>query len=235
VGADGPINTHSNVNANPSIGDILSWDGTNWISSPNDTTSLQNQITAKVGADGPINTHSNVNANPSIGDALSWDGTNWVHARSAHTQQTYFDAIIWTNTVNNNNTHHWAFSNVFRNTFQTTRNNQRITIFVSMCYEMAHKSVFYIEIDGIETGSSQVSTVAVNGLIPTNNNPGMQNSTFVLSTTITLAGAHNANLAVRWKNTSGGGLPFNFALNRSITVQPDDVGGVSFMRVSVEI
>ena len=87
VSADGSINTHSDVETNnPSVNEILSWNGTNWTNIPNNT-SIENQIllsiinnNEKVSADGSINTHSDVETNnPSVNETLSWNGTNWTN------------------------------------------------------------------------------------------------------------------------------------------------------------
>ena len=87
VSADGPINTHSDVETiTPNVGDILVWNGSVWTNTENDTGITSQQIAdittnnAKISADGPINTHSDVETTtPRIGDILAWDGTNWVN------------------------------------------------------------------------------------------------------------------------------------------------------------
>jgi hypothetical protein len=87
VSADGSINTHNDVNVTiPSLGDILAWDGSNWINIPaivGITPAQASAIianTAKVSADGSINTHNDVNfTNPNPGDLISWNGSNWVN------------------------------------------------------------------------------------------------------------------------------------------------------------
>ena len=86
VSADGPINSLSDVETtSPTIGDLLSWNGTNWVNIA--ITGISNQqatnITSanlKVSADGPVSSHSDVETtSPTIGDLLSWNGTNWVN------------------------------------------------------------------------------------------------------------------------------------------------------------
>lgn len=87
VSADGPINQHSNVNTSaPSPGDLLAWDGFNWINIPASVGITPAQAlsiienSAKISADGPINTHSDVETSlPSPGDLLSWNGSQWVN------------------------------------------------------------------------------------------------------------------------------------------------------------
>ncbi len=96
------INDIDNVNANPAIGQVLEWDGTQWVAGNDDTTSLtDNSVSSnhivdntiinsdisstaniawnkisKVGS--TINDIDNVNANPTVGQVLEWDGTQWV-------------------------------------------------------------------------------------------------------------------------------------------------------------
>lgn len=85
--SDGTINTHNDVMiSNRTIGDILVWDGSNWINIPY-TSGITPQMaeaiianTAKVSADGPVSTHSDVETTlPNLNDTLLWDGTNWVN------------------------------------------------------------------------------------------------------------------------------------------------------------
>ena len=87
VSADGPVSSHSDVETtSPTIGDLLSWNGTNWVN-VTAITGISNQQTIdilsnnlKVSADGPVSSHSDVETTfPTIGDLLSWNGTNWVN------------------------------------------------------------------------------------------------------------------------------------------------------------
>jgi hypothetical protein len=100
VSANGPVSTHSDVaTSNPQIGNVLSWDGSNWTNA-----SLQMPLTneqaadilannAKVSADGPVSTHSDVvTSNPQIGDVLSWDGSNWTNVLASSAQLLFCPA-----------------------------------------------------------------------------------------------------------------------------------------------
>jgi hypothetical protein len=87
VSADGSINTHNDVETvSPAIGDLLAWDGVNWVNvpatvgiTPSQASDIINNNT-KVSADGTIATHSDVGiTSPVIGDLMEWDGTNWVN------------------------------------------------------------------------------------------------------------------------------------------------------------
>jgi hypothetical protein len=87
ISADGSVNSHNDVQySTPEIGQVLGYDGTNWINIPLNIGMSAQQATdiiagnAKVSADGSINTHNDVNTNqPMLGDILAWDGTNWVN------------------------------------------------------------------------------------------------------------------------------------------------------------
>ncbi len=75
VSASGSIDTHSDVDVStnaPTNGQVLSWDGTNWIPADASGGGAQ-QI------DDLTDVDTSTNA-PTNGQVLSWDGTNWVPA-----------------------------------------------------------------------------------------------------------------------------------------------------------
>jgi len=87
VSADGPINTHSDVETvNNIIGQVLMWDGTNWVNTTKTFITEQQALditanNAKVSADLTINTHSDVTIHlPAKNDILQWSGTQWVNS-----------------------------------------------------------------------------------------------------------------------------------------------------------
>ncbi len=77
VSADGSINTHSDVDTStnaPTNGQVLSWNGTNWV--PANASGGAQQINDLSDVDTSTNT-------PTNGQVLSWDGANWVPAYDA--------------------------------------------------------------------------------------------------------------------------------------------------------
>ncbi len=78
--AHGSINNHTDVDTStntPTNGQVLSWDGTNWVPADVTATSI-----------GSINNHTDVDTStmaPVSGQVLSWDGTNWVPADDSNT------------------------------------------------------------------------------------------------------------------------------------------------------
>ncbi|MBN2893125.1 MAG: hypothetical protein JXL97_14745 [Bacteroidales bacterium] len=118
--SDNIINNLSNVNANPTgTGQILEWDGTQWVAGVDDTGSGGTVITAFSWTDGTnllritegatnwdvyinneaddlsnnvINDLSNVNASPSNGDFLQWNGSAWIATASGSSCVTLDEA-----------------------------------------------------------------------------------------------------------------------------------------------
>jgi hypothetical protein len=99
ISADGSVNIHNDVESvNPTIGEILTWDGVNWVNMPPPPEITPEQVAdilsnnGKVSADGSINTHNDVQTStPVIGQVLTWNGTNWINLPSPEgisTQQT---------------------------------------------------------------------------------------------------------------------------------------------------
>jgi hypothetical protein len=88
ISADGSVNTHNDVNyTSPSLGEILIYDGLNWVNGPLLSGGVSPQQAAdiltnkdKISADGSVNTHNDVNyISPSLGEILTFDGLNWVN------------------------------------------------------------------------------------------------------------------------------------------------------------
>jgi len=87
ISADGSVNTHNDVNTQaPEIGQVLGYDGTNWVNIPLNIGISAQQVAdiissnAKVSADGSIDTHNDVMiTEPVIGDILVWNETSWIN------------------------------------------------------------------------------------------------------------------------------------------------------------
>jgi hypothetical protein len=84
ISADGPINTHSDVQTvNNMTGEILHWGGTNWVNTTKTFITEQQALdittaNAKVSAAATINTHSDVETvNNMTGQVLMFDGSIW--------------------------------------------------------------------------------------------------------------------------------------------------------------
>ena len=97
VSADGSVNTHVDVQyQTPTQGDLLTWNGTNWVNLPSAIGISVQQAAdillnnAKVSADGSVNTHNDVQtSSPVSGQVLTWNGTNWVNQVVAQQVQRY--------------------------------------------------------------------------------------------------------------------------------------------------
>ncbi len=94
ISADSSIDTHSDVDVStnaPINGQVLSWDGTNWVPADVTVTSL-----------GSIDAHTDVDVTtnaPTNGQVLSWNGTNWVPANDQNTTYTAGTGLDLTGTV----------------------------------------------------------------------------------------------------------------------------------------
>ncbi len=93
VSASGSIDTHSDVDVTtnaPSNGQVLTWNGTNWV--PADASGGAQQINDLSDVDTSTNA-------PTNGQVLSWDGTNWVPADDANTTYTAGTGLDLTGTI----------------------------------------------------------------------------------------------------------------------------------------
>ena len=102
VSADGSIDTHSDVDVStnaPSNGQVLSWDGTNWVPANDQNTTYTagtglaltgNVFSLDSGIDNLTDVDVSTNA-PTNGQVLSWNGTNWVPANASGGAQAIND------------------------------------------------------------------------------------------------------------------------------------------------
>ena len=108
----GSVDFHSDVDTTttvPVVGNVLSWDGTNWVpaTSALSCEAVQDCLAASFPFAtyndatndwtlGSVNSHSDVDTvttAPVVGNVLSWDGTNWVPAASAISCEAVQDCL----------------------------------------------------------------------------------------------------------------------------------------------
>jgi hypothetical protein len=84
ISANGSVNTHSDVQTeNNIIGQIVHWDGTNWVNTTKQYITEQQAVdittaNTKISADDTINTNSDVQTENNItGQVLMFDGSIW--------------------------------------------------------------------------------------------------------------------------------------------------------------
>jgi hypothetical protein len=253
VSADGSINTHNDVETvSPAIGDLLAWDGVNWVNIPATVGITPSQAsaivanTAKVSADGSINTHSDVDTtSPSIGDSLKWNGSQWVNSslpfystvyNRTHLPVLYSVPVVSPSAVN-------ALDLPLLTTvFTVLKVFQEVEICVQICYEFLQAGAFYITINDFEVGSSN-TIPRINGIVPTvsagsqavTSPVGLRSSTFECRPSIynfPTIGSYTVKVGVRWLNQPPDESS-PFALNRTIN-DPSNSGVCGASSVTIK-
>ena len=229
VSADGLVSTHSDVaTTSPVTGEVLTFDGTNWVNSPSSegitTTQAANILAnnAKVSAAGLVNTHSDVvTTSPVTGEVLTFDGSNWTNVTPTN-NPTFVGA-------SNNNTFNYVtepwISPVLAlvhitpldTAFTTTVANQEVMIRAVINYERHNDGALFIQIDGVEEGSASSENTGVRHLgiacFPYEDTitTTMSQITVQYKTTIPLVGTHLLTFHARST------IAYAFALNRTFT------------------
>jgi hypothetical protein len=234
VSADGSINTHSDVQVSPLPGDLLAYDGTNWINIPaitgitvqqsTDITTNNAKVgitpaqasaitanTAKVSADGSINTHNDVQVSPLPGDLLTYNGTNWVNRNPPKTYQTISTTKYYHITTYPIGIVDFAINDL-ATPFYTTIANQTIFISVAIGYEKSEPGVFVLFVGGNEVGSP-ANANRVNGIAPYLIASNIRHTCFTYVMTIATPGYYVGEVKLRYDNVVNNS-PINFAFNR---------------------